>query len=299
MPFRIRANVALPANVDDEELFGVTRSSLQSSPQRLTQMSYLLCKFNLYNIAFEICRLSSSASLPPRDQVLKLDQQLGTELKKHTSLFENVTDMPFYHVAHFYIVSNYTQHLQLLLHRPYIGAINSTSSREPLEAQIRESYQRCNDSAMKILSNFESFHHSTQMRPYRWYINGFGSFQAFMAVTTLLVIMANRDIAPTSNLAMTTAIKSCMSIFRELSRNSEICAKALAVLERSGDTRMSEFQQATFGNPSFATPPIPMPRCAASDTWNYFPDMETFIRDIPSEQWLFPSGFPWGNLRSI
>lgn len=297
MPFQIQANVALPANVDDHDLIDATRDSIRSSTQRLTQMSYLLCKFQLYNLGFQICRISSSNILPSRDLVVKLDEQLGTELKRHMSLFENVVDMPFYHVAHFYIVSNYTHHLILLLHRPYLGAIDGVQLGEPLGAHVRESCRRCNDSAMKILSNFESFHHNPQLKPYRWYINGFGSFQTFMAITTLLVIMTKTEISPTLNLAITTAIRTCMDIFRDMAGKSELCAKALAVLEPSVRNQMPDIQQAPLGETSFITPPTSVPDRSISDSWDNLSSLETWIRDIPSDQWLLPSGFPWGSLR--
>ncbi|RJE25251.1 C6 zinc finger [Aspergillus sclerotialis] len=184
MPFRIQADVALPADIDDEDLTDTRRGSVPSSSGQLTQMSYLLCKFRLYNLAFDICRLSSSKPLQSRQSTMKLDHKLGEELKRHMSLFDNATDMPFYHVAHFYIVNNYTHHLYLLLHRPFLGAVESDPSTER-RTQIRESSQRCTKSAMKILSNFESFHHNPNLKPYNWYIYGFGSFQALLAITTL------------------------------------------------------------------------------------------------------------------
>ncbi|QKX53693.1 uncharacterized protein TRUGW13939_00773 [Talaromyces rugulosus] len=295
MPFSVRADVLLPANVNDEELLDATSGSLQpKQQQKLTQMSYILSKFKLYNLAFDICRLSSSTPFPSRQLVMKLDEQLAVEVKKHMALFEDVPSLPFYHVAHFYIVNNYTHHLSLLLHRPYLGTIESASPLEPTQAHIHESRQRCNDSAMKILSNFESFHHNPHLKPYRWYIYGFGSFQAFLAMTTLLVIMAKGNISPTSKLAIQTAVNACMNIFRENSSVNETCAKALAVLEQCLQTQMAAgFEQNSLGESLFAMPPTPSPDDTFSNICGSFPQLETIIRDIPSENWLLPSGFPW------
>lgn len=295
MPFRIEANVALPANVDDEDLIDATSTSVRFSSHGLTQMSYLLCKFRLYNLGFEICRISSSSLLPSRDMVVKLDEQLGAELKRHMSLFENVTNIPFYHVAHFYIISNYTHHLILLLHRPYLGTIRGVQPDEPLGTHVRDSCQRCNESAMKLLSNFESFHHNPQLKPYRWYINGFGSFQTFMAITTLLVLIAKTEITPTLKLAMTTAIKTCMNIFRDMSEKSEMCAKALAVLEPSVRHQLSSMQGEA-GKTTFSMTQTSVTDCSMSDTCDHFPQLDAWFRDISSDQWLLPSGFPWRSL---
>ncbi|GAD98601.1 hypothetical protein AN2780.2 [Paecilomyces variotii No. 5] len=295
MPFRIQADVALPANVDDEDLIDGTSASTRCSREGLTQMSYLLCKFRLYNLGFEICRISSSSLLPSRDIVVKLDEQLGMELKSHMSLFENVIDIPFYHVAHFYIISNYTHHLVLLLHRPYLGTVRAVQPDEPLRTHVRDSCQRCNESAMKILSNFESFHHNPQLKPYHWYINGFGSFQTFMAITTLLVLIAKTELSPTVKLAMTTAIKTCMNIFRDMSERSEMCAKALAVLEPSVGYQLSDMQGKLQKN-TFATTPSSVSDCSIPDTWNHFPQLDAWFRDISSDQWLLPAGFPWRSL---
>lgn len=298
MPFSVQADVLLPANVNDEELLDANSGSLQhhqqQQEQKLTQMSYILSKFKLYTLAFDICRLSSSTPFPSRQLVMRLDEQLAVEMKKHMALFEDVPNLPFYHVAHFYIVNNYTHHISLLLHRPYLGTIESASPHEPTEAHIHESRQRCHDSAMKILSNFESFHHNPQLKPYRWYIYGFGSFQAFLAMTTLLVIMAKDNISPTSKLAIKTAVNACMNIFRQNSSVNETCAKALAILEQCLQAQMTAgLEQNSLGEPLFEMPPTPSPDDAFSNICGSFPQLETLIRDIPSENWLLPSGFPW------
>ncbi|CAI7665783.1 unnamed protein product [Penicillium viridicatum] len=298
MPIHIQTDVALPADVDDEDLLDSTRDSSQSSPHRLTQMSYILCKFRLCNLAFDICRLSSSTQLPSRTLTEKFNQLLEMELSKHMSLFETFTNMPFYHVAHFYIVSSYTHHLFLLLHRPYLGADETADSDQSLAAHIRESRQRCNDSAMKILSNFESFFRNENLKAYHWYLKGLGSFQSFLAITTLMVLIAKPNIPATTKLAMRTAIRTCLDIFSQMAPTSQISAKALTVLESFVQSPLSEFQQEAFDQAHFTSPPSSNHN-ATADIWNFLPQVEDFLHEIPSEQWLLPSEFPWGGARQL
>jgi hypothetical protein len=293
LPFHIEADVALPADVDDEDLLippGIPPGNLLSTPRRLTEMSYLLCKFRLYNLGFEICQRSSAAPLHPRASTMILDEKLHKELKRHISLFEGVADMPPYQAAHFYIVSNYTHHLYLLLHRPYLGMGQGPVPATPdySLAHTRESCGRCNESAMKILSNFESFHRDDKLISYHWYIDGLGSFQAFIAVTTLLIIMNRDDASATTILAMTTAVSSCMHIFRARAAKSDVCAKALALLEPWVQGQLSASQQC-----SLATPSTNMENYPVFDDWDPTPQVVTFMRELPSEQWLLPSAFPW------
>ncbi|OQD69716.1 hypothetical protein PENPOL_c002G08725 [Penicillium polonicum] len=298
MPIHVQTDVTLPADVDDEDLLDSTRDSPQFSPHRLTQMSYILCKFRLCNLAFDICRLSSSTQLPSRALTEKFNQLLEMELSKHMSLFETVTNMPLYHVAHFYIVSSYIHHLFLLLHRPYLGADETADSDQSLAAHIRESRQRCNDSAMKILSNFESFFRNKNLKVYHWYLKGLGSFQSFLAITTLMVLMAKRNTSATTKLAMRTAIRTCWDIFSQMAPTSQTSAKALTVLECFVQSPLSEFQQVAFDQAHF-TSPFSSNHNAIADTWNFLPQVEDFLHAIPSEQWLLPSEFPWGGARQL
>ena len=300
-PFKLEADVALPADVDDEELLvmhEVPPGHPQSSDGLPTKMSYILYKFRLYNLAFDICRLSASAQLPDRTMVDRLDAKLAVEQQSHLTRFADIQALPVYHVAHFLILSNYTSHLSLLLHRPYL----TLSEIQPLvqtPTYILNSLERCEHSALKILSNFESFHTNIDFKPYRWYLYGLGSFHAFLAITSLAVILSKGTAPPATKTMMTKAISNCVRMMQETAARSEVCSKTLSILEpiieglpRGRDEQVAILQQPPESNTATTLLPSELD-AMAWDSWGSVPQLESLLQTIPCEQWLMPSGFPW------
>ncbi|KAH8807275.1 putative Zn(II)2Cys6 transcription factor [Xylogone sp. PMI_703] len=304
-PTKVEADVAPPADVDDEDIgsgrhLHVIEPGMSEAPP--TKMSYILLKFRLYNLAGDICQLVASASVPDRDVAIRLDERLRSEQQCHITRFADIWSLPVYHIAHFFILSNYTNHLLLLLHRPYVGA--SGGGRSPQHYDPRgESIEKCEQAAMNVLSNYEILHSKTEFKPYRWYVHGLGSFHAFLAVTTVLVLLGQHDVPEESRIRMEKAMQQCLYLFRNTAARSEICAKATSIL----DPIMQELQRETNRPATSQVGVAPVAENPALNSlaweafqphpememWNSPPQLESLMNEIACEQWLAPSGFPW------
>ncbi|KAK3934803.1 fungal-specific transcription factor domain-containing protein [Diplogelasinospora grovesii] len=309
-PFKIQSAIAMPEDIDDDDL--LTGASVHhhpgsgySSPRPLTKMSYILFKFRLYNLAFDICQLVSSGSAPEESLVRRLDEQIANEQQSHAARFYPREQLPTYHLAHSYILSNYTSHLILLLHRPCLNL-----PYEPPHSQAattHSSYSRCEHAALTILSNFDMLHTNPDFKPYQWYIYGLGSFHAFFAVTTLLVLLGRGGLSPESTEHTTHILRTCLLRFHQTAARSEISAKASSILRPLMDDLI-------------AKAPLPMtsPAIAAAGAdssgesghsgatrealefdlngWTVPEHLENMMSVIPCEQWLSPAGFPWAGM---
>lgn len=279
MPFRIDSRVDLPADIDDEDL------SLDQCPNDdpsafPTKMTYLLYKFRLYNLAFDICQLSSPAE---HAKVSALDTRIVNEQQSHFVRFaaRPITDLEPYHQAHYYILANYTNHLTLLLHRPYIS---TTDYSTPLA----QSLERCEHAAMTILSNFERLASDPLFQSYRWYVDGLGSFYAFFSITTLLILHGNGQLNIQSGSLTLNLLRRCVAILMHKAPRSAVCSKAAAILEpivqhldplglRTGQANTEQMS----------------PISDEETILSAFPELGGLFFDVPCEQWLTPAGFPW------
>ncbi|KAL4884972.1 fungal-specific transcription factor domain-containing protein [Aspergillus karnatakaensis] len=286
MPFRIDSHVNLPADIEDDDLsHGTSQEANASSPP--TKMTYLLYKFRLYNLAFDICQLRA-----PHDpqKMTALDAKIAWEQQCQFARFAGrvLSELEPYHQAHYYILANYTNHLALLLHRPCLGMSN-----------LAQSSERCELAASAILSNFEKLYCDPLFKSYRWYVDGLGSFYAFFSVTTLLVLHGNRQLSAQSDYI--NLMLRCFNIFVQNASRSAVCLKAATILDpviqhltrllpelvsnqiqQSVSTMGVESGQQDFGSAN-----------EVEAIWDAFPDLGNLFFDVPCEQWLTPSGFPW------
>ncbi|KAL2853849.1 fungal-specific transcription factor domain-containing protein [Aspergillus pseudoustus] len=262
MPFRIEAQVDLPADVEDEDLPQSNSESSSEVGRPPTKMSYLLYKFRLYNLAFDICQLTSH----DRARTDLLDSQIAHEQQYHLLRFSHNLDLEPYHQAHYYILSNYTNHLTLLLHRRWL----------PATGEHQSSTTRCEKAATTILANFVKLSETPVFRSYRWYVNGLGSFYAFFSITTLLILHGNGQLSPSKGLEALELILQCVDLLDANASWSPVAAKAADILR----------------------PVIPrlVPSVAEGEAgfaFDSFPELGSLFYDVPVEQWLTPNGFPW------
>ncbi|KAL4739216.1 hypothetical protein BDV11DRAFT_215352 [Aspergillus similis] len=281
MPFRINFQVDLPADIDDEDLAldQGPNDDLLASP---TKMTYLLYKFRLYNLAFDICQLSSPAD---HAKMSALDTRIANEQQSHYVRFaaRPITDLEPYHQAHYYILATYTNHLTLLLHRPYISTASSSTAPT-------QSPERCEHAATTILSNFERLASHPLFQSYRWYVDGLGSFYAFFSITTLLILHGNGQLNAQSSSLTLNLVRRCVDILMYKAPRSAVCSKAAAILEpivrhleplapRSGQTHTEQMS----------------PVSEEETILTAFPELGGLFFDVPCEQWLTPAGFPWAS----
>ncbi|KAL3490011.1 hypothetical protein BJX62DRAFT_252185 [Aspergillus germanicus] len=284
MPFRIEAQVDLPADVEDEDLTRLNGEfTLEMAMARPpTKMSYLLYKFRLYNLAFDICQLTSH----DRAKTESLDAQIAHEQQCHFLRFsqhpsnQNL-ELESYHQAHYYILSNYTNHLALLLQRRWLAPNGDTQSTA-----------RCEKAATTILDNFIKLSETFDFRSYRWYVNGLGSFYAFFSITTLLILHGNGQLNPSTRLETIELILQCVDLLNANAPRSPVAAKAADILSPiishlvpSLPSQPAQQQQ--------QQPDLSRIQNEGAFMFDSFPELGNLFYDVPVEQWLTPSGFPW------
>ncbi|OQV03118.1 Fungal Zn2-Cys6 binuclear cluster domain-containing protein [Cladophialophora immunda] len=236
-PMTVTATVRLPADVDDERISMHETPAFHaddSRPRPLSKMSYILFKFKLYRLASDIANFAREhGSL---NGLIELDGQISQEEHDHDVRFTDLQRLPVYHLAHLYIIKNYTSHLRLILHRRYLpphsAAPDSTLYEFP--EQVLQSRQYCKMSAMKILSNHEDLCCEERLKPYRWFVYGLGGYQTFLAASTLVVLLGSEDESVASDRAdVIYALLKCQARFEQLSARSDISAKAARILRRT------------------------------------------------------------------
>ncbi|RDW86113.1 Zn(II)2Cys6 transcription factor [Aspergillus mulundensis] len=282
MPFRIDSHVDLPADIEDEELsFEQLPNDDPSAPP--TKMTYLLYKFRLYNLAFDICQLSSPAD-PAK--MSALDARLAQEQQSHFVRFaaRPFDELESYHQAHYYILANYINHLTLLLHRPSLPAASVSGPRA-------QSPEQCEHAATTILSNFEKLSSDQLFRSYRWYVDGLGSFYAFFSITTLLVLHGNGQLNAQSKSLIMNLVLRCVGLLVGNASRSAVCSKAAAILEPV----IRHLDPVALGS-SHTQNQIQtrdMSPVSEAAVLSAFPELGGLFFDVPCEQWLTPAGFPW------
>jgi hypothetical protein len=311
-PFQVDNDVQLPADVEDDEIVSESlREAVHGSeppPGRKnpTKMSYILYKFRLYSLASEICALSTRGTSPCPGKVHALDGQLQTEMQAQAERFCVQLDQPTYHQAHSFILNNYTNHLVLLLHRACFA--------KPVEIEggsLTASYEKCEQAALAILSNYETLNFRHEFKPYSWYIHGIGSFHAFLAISTLLLLLGKSHPPQSPKDVILQAVQICLQRFHDNAPYSEICNQASSILdplilgELSQITPLRTFSDGvsdlgSTGGFGSSSEPMTMDTSGPSDNsdpsfWSLPESFEEIVAKIPCEQWLSPAGFPWAN----
>ncbi|CAI7606126.1 unnamed protein product [Penicillium manginii] len=310
-PFQVENNVQLPADVEDDEIGAHSlhepanereTSSKHKSP---TKMSYILFKFRLYSLASEICALSTKGPTSCTDKIHALDDQLQTEMYAQAERFHEQLGLPTYHQAHSFILNNYTNHLVLLLHRIYLFNPEGTE-----DENLTTSYAKCEQAALAILSNYEILSLRLEFKPYSWYIHGLGSFHAFLAISTLLVLLGKPRAPQIPKHLILQAVQSCLQRFHDNTPSSEICSRAFSILDplTAGELLQSApilafaddkcDSRGTASGVEASNESMTIDTIGSSDNfdstfWSLPESFEDIVSRIPCEQWLSPAGFPW------
>jgi Fungal specific transcription factor domain len=325
-PQKFLAQVNLPADLDDEDIIDQANRQTNNEFENLkppTKMSYILYKFRLYQIAAQICE-STQGGEPDFNNVFSLESRISSEEEEHSARFSNNQNLPVYHLAHHLILKNYTNHLRLILHRPYLhlGFESSDGSVTPSDV-VLQSWRRCKRSAITVLENHEQLYHVDAFRPYRWYIYGLGSFHAFLAASTLITLLST-DCADTTYSKQSSTLSllhKCHRRFQEMAPRSEICAKAAASLARllqsssapdrggaelyqgrqvaaDGDTPSvanlvpSVNEQSTYASSSSSSDAMLVSQYHFNSC---LPQLQNLVQ-LPAAQWLgAPSAFTWSD----
>lgn len=308
-PFNVENNVQLPADVEDEEIVAdslpTALNGIQHSSRRMhpTKMSYILFKFRLYSLASGVCALSAGKSECSPAKIQALDHEIELELQAQAERFSDQLDLPPYHQAHSFILSNYTNHLVLLLHR--ICLLKPEGFED---GSVTGSYEKCEQAALAILSNYETLNLRNEFSPYKWYIYGLGSFHAFLAISTLLVLFGKARTTQNSKHLILQAVQNCFQRLHENAPFSEICQRACSILdsltpgEPYQPTPSLVFSDGVCNLESTAgfgsNEPPTMDTTTSSDRfdpsfWALPESFEEIVTNIPCEQWLSPAVFPW------
>ncbi|KAK5233094.1 hypothetical protein LTR47_005958 [Exophiala xenobiotica] len=324
LPNPVSADVDLPSDVNDDEITndGVYIPSLTPYHTRPpTQMTYILYKFRLYEVATDVCRATLDF-IPLQSPLLRsLDTRITQEHKELTRRFSNIQGLPLHHRANMQILKNYTNQLYLILHRPYLKSDYSRQQRaKAVDVKLmKKSRIQCKTAAMAILDSHQELYETAGFRNYYWYVSRLGSFNAFLGASTLLTMLLDPQILPLSDeeycliLAM---VQRCSQRLEAMSERSEVCAKAFPILRRilekaeqyvgariSSGLIMSETVgiNVPFGEiretnliGSSMTPPMDNPVLAVDlDGWTLHPELNAIMSHVPPEQWLAPSAFNW------
>jgi hypothetical protein len=236
MKLTASATVRLPADLDDEDIaiHGVQHRHTEGSEAAPpTKMSYILLKFKLYNLASDICHFARARK--NWDTLLELENRICAEEQEHEARFSDGQHLPIYHVAHQYILNNYIHYLRLTLHRPFLVKHGTGSSRGGVypREQAPHSRAHCMRSAMALLGNHEDLCCDPRFKPYRWYVYSLGSFQAFLAASTLIVLFDSEDdVTATHRAELRQALGKCLVRFENMAVRSDMCFKAAAILRK-------------------------------------------------------------------
>ncbi|KAH7411512.1 hypothetical protein BKA64DRAFT_663617 [Cadophora sp. MPI-SDFR-AT-0126] len=274
--WKISSDVKLPADVDDE---AITRNGIHESFAGPTQMSYLLFKFQLYNITVQICSETFGSSRPSRARLEALDQQICLAQESWESRYlldTTFEELPTHHTVHLHILHAYSHQLFLLLHRPFF-AQSILGLEVPNESQIR-----CIASAEALLDIHKVLSETERFRPYMWYTNGLGSFHAFHAAAVLAVALLMPIYKPQYR-KFRGILDDAMYRFEQLAARSKICAKASSILR---------FLLAVPSPNQSSALDIANTSHESSD-WSNPNRMNLLAERLQPEQWLGPSTMTW------
>lgn len=254
---KITASVRLPADLDDENISSheiLQRQMDESEPRPPTKMSYILLKFKLYLLASDVCRFARERG--DLNALNELDRRISKEEREHEMRFTD-QQLPVYHLAHQYILNNYTHYLRLILHRNYLQPHEaSQDAGMQLQDQILRSRAYCRTSAITLLSNYDTLCCSERFKPYRWFAYGLGSFQAFLAASTMVVLLdIDQDLAAPYRQEFLQALHKCQGLFEQMAARSDVSSKAALILGRllRPPVRRGDVEQTTLYHQSSGT----------------------------------------------
>lgn len=227
-PILIQSDAKSPADIEDEDIvdsMSDTHPTVQQ-PRPPSKMAYLLRKFDLYRLAANVCVI---AACDTRDElkVVELDILIQKEQEKSQKCFVHFEDLPLYHQAHFYILDSYVNHLNLVLHSPVL------TMTDPVENPSRShSIEKLYNASSAILANYDILRTTSKFQKYRWYTDGLGSFYAFLAASTLLMMRSQDHIGAHKAEDLAASVYRCLAHLRTAQTRSDICERAAGILFR-------------------------------------------------------------------
>ncbi|KAL5357075.1 fungal-specific transcription factor domain-containing protein [Aspergillus floccosus] len=306
-PFEIVNRVRLPADLEDDDVMLsssqlIDHTVINPPPEQRkpTKMSYILFKFRLYQLASDICSLTSTDGAAPLHKTRALDDRIKMELDAQAERFSGHSDLPTYHRAHSFILTNFTYHLILLLHRHRL-----TTHGQVEHEEIRAIYERCEHAALSMISNYETLHTRPEFQAYSWYTHGLGSFHAFFAMSTLLALLDKTSAQQDSKHSALQAMQACLEKLREAAPYSEICNRVCSILGPLLAGEMYDvYPLGTSGCMGSSKEPLTMDTSGKNNAfdlndWSLPESFEHILSGIPSEQWLSPAVFPWADAVQI
>ncbi|KAK7572270.1 hypothetical protein V3481_017465 [Fusarium oxysporum f. sp. vasinfectum] len=287
----IPSTVNPPLDINDDEL--VVGYQIPESRNGPTQMSYLLLKFELYDLCTRICsQVFETSRTLTYDKVQALDAEISAMREKLNYKYLFDVSIAAHHSVQLNILFGYTHQLTLLLHRPVLRQGAAGYSLEDwLSSQIK-----CIESSKELLGIHRVLHEDPSFYPYQWYNRGLGSFHAFHAAVCLAhICMSGKNLDPPTKTSFQKLVRDSLHVFRYFMETgiSAICNKATPVLEKllaimnPQDTRDSSARRES--------------TCHQSDS-SYENDTELFyeyIENLAPQQWLSPSNMGWEGWATI
>ena len=235
-PMKLTANVCFPADLDDEKisLRNKAQHPVEGSEQKPPSiMSYNLFNFKLFSLASDVHQFARYGG--DSNALRELERKISEKGRELESRFEDEQQLRIYHLVHRHILNIYMHSLRLVLYRTYVQPHGSLPDGVMLQPQnhVFQSREHCRMSAMTILRDHETLCCIDDFKPYRWFVYSLGSFQAFVAATILVVLLASEDdVTAPHRIQISEALQSCQARFEQMAARSDLCSKAAAILRR-------------------------------------------------------------------
>lgn len=216
----------LPANVNDGD---VQEKSISTPATRITQMSVMHFKLEIFQLSSRICNhLSNRSNLSP-ETLANLDAEILTQQRKWDLAFlvnrsPSVLDASSH--AHWCILQLYAHQLYLLLYRP--TRHSSTSYAGSHSCQL--SREMCVKSGLTLLDLHGRLSSLPILRPYRWYVYGVTSLYAVHGAVALASCLLD-DGGNFDTSSYRVSFDAAIDRIGKLQDRSQTCAKAYPFLQ--------------------------------------------------------------------
>jgi hypothetical protein len=176
-----QSTARMPAIVNDTD---VQENSISTPTNRITQMSVMQFKLEIFQLSSRICsHLSNRSSLSP-ETLANFDAEILAQQQQWDAAFlVNGSPSVLEASSHAYwcILQLYAHQLYLLLYRP--TRHSSTSSAGSHSSQL--SREKCVKSGVTLLDLHGRLFSLPTLRPYRWYVYGVTSLYAVHGAVAL------------------------------------------------------------------------------------------------------------------
>lgn len=221
-----QSTARMPAIVNDID---VRENGISIPTNRITQMSVMQFKLEIFKLSSRICsHLSSRSSLSP-ETLANFDREILAQQQQWDSAFlVNGSPSVLEASSHAYwcILQLYAHQLYLLLYRP--TRHSSTSSARPQSSQL--SREKCVKSGVTLLDLHGRLFSLPTLRPYRWYVYGVTSLYAVHgAVALASCLLDEGGTIDTSHYR--DLFDDAVDRIGKLQDRSQVCAKAHPFLQ--------------------------------------------------------------------